>query len=49
MRSLLDKILVAQPEKRITLIEVKNDFWYNKDIDESIIAAEKARALMTGG
>jgi serine/threonine protein kinase len=49
VRALLDKILVAQPEKRISLLEVKNDIWYNKDIDESIIAAEKARALMTGG
>jgi serine/threonine protein kinase len=49
VKALLDKILVAQPEKRISLLEVKADPWYNKDIDETIIAAEKARALMTGG
>jgi serine/threonine protein kinase len=48
VRALLDKVLVAQPEKRITLIEVKQDLWYNKDIDEAQIAAEKARAAMHG-
>lgn len=48
VRILLDKILVVSPEKRLTLLEVKSDHWYNKDVDAATLASEKERAGMIG-